>query len=110
VNHPLEAFVVTDPKVLSGSKPEDASYVEVKPDNIVVSCVKLAEDSEDCVVRMYDATGKGAEAEILFGFRIQEAHEVDMLERTLNVLSPEGNKLAVPLRPCEIKTVRVKRG
>jgi alpha-mannosidase len=73
VNHPLEALVVTKPEVLRGSKSEEASYIRVKPDNAVVSCVKLAEDSEDCIVRIYDAVGEEAKVELTFNFNLQEA-------------------------------------
>ncbi|UCE43871.1 MAG: alpha-mannosidase, partial [Candidatus Bathyarchaeota archaeon] len=109
INHPLEAFVVSNTSVSSGSEPEENSFVQVKPENVVVSCVKLAEDSNGYIVRIYDATGTESEAELLFSFVIQEASEVDMLERNLEALKPQGNKLRVLLRPHEIKTIYIKR-
>ena len=45
------------------------------------SCLKLAEDSGDHIVRVYDATGAGSDAELTFSFNIKEASEVDMLEK-----------------------------
>ncbi|MDH5689653.1 MAG: hypothetical protein OEZ48_17525, partial [Candidatus Bathyarchaeota archaeon] len=38
VNHPLECITVTDPS--SGSLPETKSFIQVKPENVVVSCIK----------------------------------------------------------------------
>jgi len=108
LNHPLEAFVVSNPSVSRGSEPEETSFIQVKPENVVVSCVKLAEDSNGYIVRIYDATGTESEAELLFSSVIQEAFEVDMLERDLEALKPQGNKLRVLLRPHEIKTIRIK--
>jgi alpha-mannosidase len=60
-------------------------------------------------VRIYDAVGEEAKVELTFNFNLQEACEVDMLERTLNTLDPEENKLGVILQPFEIKTLLIKR-
>jgi alpha-mannosidase len=109
INHPLETFVVTDPSVSSLSEPEETSFIRVKPDNVIVSCVKLAEDSDDYILRIYDAMGIEAEVELLFGFNVYEVYEVDVLERKLNILNPKTNKLRVLLQPFEIKTIRIKR-
>ena len=42
--------------------------------------------SDDLIIRIYEVSGEGGEGEILFGFDIEEAHEVDLLERKLAVL------------------------
>ena len=95
-------------KASFGSEPHERSFVRVDPDNVVVSCLKLAENSDDYVLRIYDATGMGARAELVFGFDIQEASEVDMLERGPKNLNSQGRKLRVELRPFEINTIRVR--
>jgi alpha-mannosidase len=74
-----------------------------------VSCVKLAEDSENCIVRIYDATGSGAEAELTFGFNVREAEEVDLTEKKVRSLEPQANKIGLKLRPFEIRTIRVQQ-
>jgi alpha-mannosidase len=108
VNHPLKALVITGRSASKGSAPEETSFIQVKPDNVVVSCVKLAEDSDDYVMRIYDATGSGAEAELSFWFNVQEAHEVDLTEKKLQTLKPQKNKIKLILRPFEIKTIHVQ--
>ncbi len=108
VNHPLEAVVVAEPHVAKGSEPEEISFIRVEPDNIVMSCLKLAEDSDEYIMRIYDAAGKETKVELVFGFDVQQAYETDMLERTRNPLSPGGNRLNVSLRPYEIKTIAIK--
>jgi alpha-mannosidase len=109
LNHPLEAVMVTKPSRSEGSEPEIASFIQVKPNNVVVSCVKLAEKTDDYIIRIYDASGEGAKAEILFGFRVEEAYEVDLMEKKLAVLKTQGNKLNLSLRAFDIRTVRIKR-
>jgi len=108
LNHPLESIVVTDPSS-KGSVPESKSFIQVKPENVLVSCVKMAEDSNDIVVRMYDATGEGATTDILFGFKIERASEVDLMEKEIDRLKPKGERVTLGLKPFEIKTLCIKR-
>ncbi len=42
VNHPLKAFVIVDRLVSKECASEETSFLQVKPDNVVVSCVKLS--------------------------------------------------------------------
>ena len=42
--------------------------------------------SDDLIVRIYEASGEGGEGEILLGFNIEEAYEIDFLEWKLAVL------------------------
>ena len=107
VNHPLESLVTTGSSS-KGSMPETKSFIQVKPENVVISCVKTAEDSNDIVIRMYDATGEGAKAEVLFGFKIEKASETDLMEREINKLKLEGERVTVDLKPFEIKTLRIR--
>jgi len=109
LNHPLEAVMVARSSRSDGSEPEIASFIQVKPNNVVVSCVKLAEESDDYIIRIYDASGEGAKAEILFGFQVKDAYEADLLEKKLAILKTQGNKLNLSLRPFDIRTVRIKR-
>jgi len=109
LNHPLRAYVVTERSSLKKRLPEEVSFLQAKPDNVVMSCVKLAEDSEDLVVRVYDATSSGAEAELTFGFDVREAEEVDLMEKKVQPLEYQANKIRLSLKPSEIRTVHVKQ-
>jgi len=108
VNHPLESIAVTSPS--KGSMPETSSFLQVKPENVVVSCVKKAEDSDDIIVRVYDATGEGAEAEVILGFKAEVAAEADLMEKESGQLKVENGRINVSLKPFEIKTIIAKTG
>jgi alpha-mannosidase len=108
LNHPLETVVVTN-RASQGSLPEEASFLRINPKNIVLSCLKAAEDSDGIIIRIYDATGEGGEAEITLGFPIKEAIETDLLERNLSRLKVQDGSLKVRLGPWEIKTIRLKK-
>jgi len=106
VNHPLECITVTDPS--SGSLPETKSFIQVKPENVVVSCIKKAEDSDDTIIRMYDATGEGAEAELTLGFDAERASEVDLMEEEIARLELKNGKINMSVKPFEIKTIAIR--
>ena len=106
VNHPLESVVITNPSP-GGSMQETKGFIQIKPEN-VISCVKVAEDSNDLVIRMYDATGEGAKVEVLFDFKIEKALEVDLMERKTNQLKVEGEGVTINLKPFEIKALCVR--
>jgi alpha-mannosidase len=72
-----------------GTLPLSKSFISVKPDNLVVSAVKKAEDNDDLVVRCYETAGTAANGMI------------DI---------PDFNRrIEVQFGPCEVKTFRVPR-
>ena len=109
LDHPLEAVVITERQKGQGSRPEADSLLRVSPDNIVVSCVKTAEDSDDLIVRIYDATGSGAFAALTFGFPVKSAREVDLMEKDVGRISINRNRIRMKVRPHQIRTVRLVR-
>ena len=76
---------------------------------IVVEAVKLAEDgSGDVVVRLYEAFGSRASAQLTTGFSHTAVVETDLLERALPVpVCLRGTRLA--LRPFQLVTLRFTR-
>lgn len=108
LNHPLEPIVVMN-RGLHGDLPEEKSFLRINPENVVLSCLKLSEDSNDFIIRIYDATGEGGETEIVFGFPVTEADDLDFLERDLSRLEVRDGSLKVKLKPWEIKTIRLER-
>jgi alpha-mannosidase len=98
-----------------GSLPAARSFVEASPSNIVLSGFKLESgyNSRNIIIRLYEAFGRKTEARVLFPWPVQ-AEETDLIERpvkgtSLSVSSGEGNGIVVPMKPYEIKTLRVTR-
>ncbi|MEM2930149.1 MAG: glycoside hydrolase family 38 C-terminal domain-containing protein [Thermoproteota archaeon] len=108
LNHPLET-VVTTARISQGGLPEEASFLRIRPENIVLSCLKLAEDSGDIIIRMYDATGDGGEAEVTLGFPVSEAIDSNLLEESFSRLMVRNGSFKVKMDPWEIKIIRLKK-
>ncbi len=90
--------------------------VSVDHDGIVVSAVKLADDSGsdptgDLVVRVYEALGARATGQLTFDFPVGSITTTDLLERPLpgGALDLHDGGLQLALRPFQVLTLRVTR-
>lgn len=85
------------------------SFLQIDKKNIILEALKPAEDgSGDVILRVYEAAGAAVEAELAFGCTVDKIGECNMLEKGLNPLKTEGNKLRLSFRAFEIKTLRAK--
>jgi len=75
--------------------------------NVMIETIKKAEDSQELVIRLYEAHGEQREATLEFGFPIQKVFECDLLENTLNNLKSSKTKVKLKFKPFEIKTLKV---
>ena len=71
-----------------GYLPKHAAFVEVKPDNIIATVLKKAEDGDSLVLRCYEVEGKETAVEIILNY---------------NKLSGQFK-----IRPFQIKTLQLK--
>ena len=79
LNNPLIA-VVDRPH--SGDLPAACSFVKVEPENLVMTVLKKAEDSEQLIMRCYEAEGKACTVRIALAAPIaaDAVHGADLLE------------------------------
>jgi alpha-mannosidase len=77
---------------------------------MTVGALKLAEESDDVILRLYDPFGRHGTAFITPYFAIAGAEIVDLLEEnpTPIDLGP-GGTITIPYRPFQIMTVRLRR-
>jgi alpha-mannosidase len=87
------------------------SVLNVAPSTVVVESVKKAEDSSEYIVRLYDSADKASTAVLNFARIPRTARETDMMEWGKFVPSKafaiKGTKVTVPVKPFEVKTIRV---
>jgi alpha-mannosidase len=76
-----------------------------------VESVKKAEDSNEYIVRLYETADKATTAVLNFTRTPRTARETDMMEWDKFVpaesFAIKGTKIIVPVKPFEIKTIRV---
>ena len=90
-----------------GQLASEHSFLQVKPDNVVVTAVKKAEDDNSLVVRFYEWEGKETDVTLQLPPGAENAAETDLMERTSEKLSVRNDVVHVHVVPYEIKTVKV---
>jgi alpha-mannosidase len=83
------------------------SFLAVDDPGLVLDAVKLAEDSDALVVRLYEAHGGRGTARIAVGLPFAGARRCTLLEDPGEELAVEGGAIVVPYRPFEIVSVLV---
>ena len=108
-NYPFQVIVEG---IHAGDLPPEYSFLEVSPENVILTALKEAEDSKDLIIRLYESSGSSIETEIRFGERPQRVFQTDLMEWDKYQPKVEysllGNSVHVPISPWEVKTLRVQ--
>jgi alpha-mannosidase len=102
-----EAHRFATPIVWTHGSREPVSFASCGDDNLVISAIKRAEDSDDTIVRLYEAHGARGTARLVLGFEVERAVMCDLLERDIETLRIEGNAIVLPYRPFQIISIKV---
>lgn len=114
LNHSLRV-VGTD--VHKGDLPALAQILSVRPENLIVSGIKKAEDGDAVLVRVYETAGRRTTAKLKFNTdlvgEIASAAEVDLMERPAAKPTAKTNgdtvSISVPARGIASVSVKLKR-
>lgn len=105
VNYPLYAVPTSSH---DGTLPSEYSFVNCNRNNVVIETVKVAEDSDDVVVRAYETWNIKTPATLSFAGEIAEAVECNLLEEQEEKVDFSGNTVSAVFKPFEIKTFKIK--
>ena len=106
-NAPLRA-VVADPH--DGPLPTALSFVEVSPTSVAISAIKLAEEGDGLIVRVWNIAPVPAEARLRLNLSFSRAFLTDLNERSSEELNPDAdNFVRLSLRPRQVQTVRFEQ-
>jgi alpha-mannosidase len=104
-NYKLEAMQVA---AHTGSMPAKYSYVTVKPENVVLTALKKAEDDNGLIFRVYEWAGKSGDVEFHLPAGATSATVTNLMEKPEGTaLKIAGDTVTAPIHPYEILTVRV---
>lgn len=78
-NEPLHVVIYPN-KSNRATLPESASFFNIDNKNIIVTTIKKAEDSEDMIIRMYDAEGKSSTVGLNSFFDIDKMKKTNIIE------------------------------
>jgi len=106
----LEARNFAEPLMaiaLPGLVPSSKAFVSVKPETLVVTALKKAEDSDLIVLRFYNIAGERVAGVVRLGFECEELWRANLDERPLEKIG-DGNTVRVYVKPYEIVTLLIK--
>ncbi len=92
----------------AGAMPPVFSFVTVSADNVVLSAMKKAEDSDALVFHMYEWAGKEGTVELKVPHGATGATETNLMEQPEGkTLAIDNDHISVPVHPFEILALRV---
>jgi alpha-mannosidase len=91
-----------------GMLPAMHSFVEVDPDNVVLTAVKGGEDDDSLVLRFYEWAGREADVKLQLPPGAQSASETNLIEQSIGILPLANGTVTVHTKPYEIKTVAIR--
>ncbi len=107
-----EGYDLNVPVLTAPGSARPASALSVDAPNVVIETVKPAEDgSGDVIVRVYESKRMATRAALAVSLKVRRAIETNLLEEPLPGAGPlavRGGRIALDLRPFEIKTLRLK--
>ncbi len=104
LNVPLEAAAV---KASAGAVAARHSFFDITGDNVVVDCVKKAEDSKQVIVRMYEAHGSRGKNTFSTSLNVSKVEEVNLMEAPIKDLAVRNGKVRLSFTPYQIRTLRL---
>lgn len=104
-NYKLQAAQVA---AHTGTLPAEHSFLTVTPENVVLTAVKKAEDSNALILRVFEWAGKRTELSFTVPAGAVSATETNLMEKpTGSPLAVTGDVVKVPINPFEILSLQV---
>jgi len=111
-----EAYLLNDPVIVYQRKEERgenpifnlSSFVSVSVPNVIVETVKMAEDGDGFIVRLYESQRKRGQVQVLFGSAVEAVWVTNLLEENESGLSVENDSITLEIKPYQIVTLRVR--
>ncbi|MBI4461548.1 MAG: alpha-mannosidase [Acidobacteria bacterium] len=91
-----------------GSLPPTHSFVQVEPENIVLTAIKKAEDDDSVIFRFYEFAGRESRVSLRLPQPAVHAYETNLMEEVERELPLGVGELVLLVRPYEIKCVKVE--
>jgi alpha-mannosidase len=90
-----------------GSLPKVFSFISAQPENIILTVVKKAEDSDDIILRFFETSSKNTNAVIRLSETPKSARETDLMENDTSTISIREKTIEIPISKHEIKTAKI---
>jgi alpha-mannosidase len=90
-----------------GALPAEHSFVQLQPENVILTAIKKAEDDDALILRFYEWSGRESDVVLHVPDAARAASETDLMEHHIADLSMNAGAVTVHTKPYEIKTVKI---
>jgi alpha-mannosidase len=106
-----EAFALNAPlfpvRAQEDALPRGFSLVEAEGLELALGSLKLAEDGDAVILRLYEPHGARGECTLRFGRPVERVERVNLLEEAEGPVEVHGGAVRLRVRPFEVVTLRV---
>jgi alpha-mannosidase len=100
--------LVTEP--YQGELPELMSFASVDKSHVIIDTIKKAEDSDDVIIRIYEAYGQRGKVNLSFKLNPEKVSECNLMEESDQRMVVKDKSISFYVKPYEIRTFKVKFG
>jgi len=90
-----------------GKLEDNYSFIELTDENVILEVVKKAEDSNDIIIRVYEAYNRRTNTSIKVNRDLSKVCECDLHESEIEELEINENEFEFTIKPYEIKTFKL---
>jgi len=91
-----------------GTLPASGSLVEIEPPQVILSALKLAEDGEGVVARVYNIANEPVESRVRLLLPFERVERIDLNEENPELIESEDGAVRFQLKPNEIATLKFR--
>ncbi len=100
-------LIVFSAKKHNGKLPKEMSFFEIDGDSVILDSIKLSEDFDGLILRLYESEGKNSSIKLKFFKKPISIHETDLMENNLRRVVPQ-KEVDLKFKKFEIRSFRVK--
>jgi alpha-mannosidase len=109
LNDPLLVYTVPSELTKGAARQEQQlpTLFSIDKPNFVIETVKVAEDGNGIIVRLYESQRRRGKVTLTVGFEVAEAYRSNILEHDRTALTVNGHDVTFSVHPFEIVTLRL---
>ncbi len=99
---------ISNPADSSGELPPEFSFIEISPNNLILSALKKAEDSDEVILRFFETKGEATLARVEVFREIKKVSLVNLLEQEDREIPFTSRGFILQVNPFEIVTLKLQ--
>lgn len=101
-------FICVNGEKNDGEFADTYSFVNVDNSNVIIDTVKMAEDTDEVVIRLFETFNSKEKCTLTVNKDVKKAVLTNLLEREERELEIKDNKIELSFGPYEIKTIKLE--